>query len=263
MLLRTQDRNQRLVIVSLVVGIAVLAWLSLLNPPGFVMSGMDVHAQLHASVDKPDPSVQLQSIGIFLMAWLVMTAAMMLPTALPMVATFARLSQPPSHASGRVMLFVSGYFVAWIGFGLAAYLFDLPVHLAVHRSAFLTTHSQAIEAGLLCLAGVFQFTPLKRRCLSQCRSPLSFLMNHWHAGSRGALRMGVSHGAFCVGCCWAIMLLMFGLGMGHLGWMLALTLLMFVEKVVQGGERVGHAVGLLFLAAGLITLGVTFAPALP
>ncbi len=112
---------------------------------------------------------------------------------------------------------------------------------------------------MLITAGVYQLTPLKRVCLRQCRSAFSFLMMYWRDGLSGAWQMGVHHGIFCVGCCWALMLVMFGLGMLQMGWMLSLALLMFVEKVVRGGERIGVLISPVFVAIGLLVCaGVLF-----
>jgi predicted metal-binding membrane protein len=196
----------------------------------------------------------LLSFGLFLVAWILMTAAMMLPTALPMVLTFARLVQARPDGTRRVTFFVLGYLAAWVGFGAVAYNLDLQIHAAVHLSAFLASHTELISGGVLLVAGVYQFAPLKARCLRQCRSALGFLMDSWRDGLSGAWRMGLRHGLFCVGCCWALMLVMFALGMSQLSWMLGLTLLMFVEKVARRGEMIGHGAGVLFVLASLATL---------
>jgi predicted metal-binding membrane protein len=171
-----------------------------------------------------------------------------------MVGTYAHLVGTRQHATHRVLLFVVGYLIAWTGFGLVAYAADLQVHHAVHESAFLGSHARLLGGGVLILAGVYQFTPLKQRCLRQCRSAMTFLMNSWREGRRGAWLMGVHHGVFCIGCCWVLMLVMFGLGMAQLAWMLGLTMFMFIEKVVRKGELLGRLAAPVFLAWGALTI---------
>jgi predicted metal-binding membrane protein len=177
-----------------------------------------------------------------------------MPTALPMVGTYAHLVRTRPRATRRVLFFVLGYLMARAGFGLIAYAADLLVHRAVRESAFLARHTSLLGGGVLVPAGLYQLTPLKRRCLRQCRSALSFLMAHWREGRRGAWQMGAHHGIFCVGCCWALMLVMFGLGMLQLAWMLGLALLMFVEKTVRGGEGIGQLTTPLLVLLGLLAL---------
>ena len=161
--------------------------------------------------------------------------------------------QPRPAAARHVPLFVLGYLTAWVGFGVLAYAADLFVHRAVDASPFLASHTGLIGGGVLVLAGLYQLTPLKRRCLRQCRSAVSFLMAYWRDGWLGAWQMGAHHGIFCVGCCWALMLVMFGLGMVQLAWMLGLAALMFVEKVVRGGERIGQLTTPILVLLGLLT----------
>lgn len=226
MLIRTRDPSHQLVVVCLVLGLAALAWAASLGGPRVAH-----HAQGE----------------LFLTAWLVMTAAMMLPTTLSMIMTYSRLV--PSTT--RVLLFIGGYVVAWSGFGLVAFGADI----LLHRLIDTTTYAGVIGGGALVLAAMYQFTPLKRHCLSQCRSALSFLMNAWRDGAVGAWLMGLHHGVFCVGCCWTLMLVMLAMGTSQLAWMLALTLVMFVEKVVRGGELIGRFVAPALLAGAVFMVG--------
>jgi predicted metal-binding membrane protein len=236
--------------VAGVLALVALAWLITLALPATPVGPAMSHAH-GGALDEGAGGSLLLSFGLFLVAWVVMTGAMMLPTALPMVLTFGRLVQARSDGTRRVTFFVLGYVAAWAGFGAVAYNLDLQIHAAVHYSPFLASHTELISGGVLLLAGVYQFAPLKARCLRQCRSSLGFLMDSWREGWSGAWRMGLRHGIFCVGCCWALMLVMFALGMAQLGWMLGLTFLMFVEKVARRGELIGHGAGLLFILAGL------------
>ena len=251
--------RQQACIVGLMLALAALAWLTTLALPGTPF-GVAMSHGYGSALDEGSEGSALLSFGLFLVAWVVMTTAMMLPTALPMVLTFARLVQTRPGGARRVAFFVMGYLVAWAGFGVVAYNVDLQIRAAVHHSQFLAGHTELLSGGVLLLAGVYQFSPLKARCLRQCRSSLGFLMNAWREGWGGAWLMGAHHGIFCIGCCWALMLVMFALGVAQLGWMLGLALLMFVEKVARRGELVGHGAGLLFLFAGLATLAGYIGP---
>ena len=194
--------------------------------------------------------------ALFVM-WSVMMIAMMLPSALPMALTFAAVSRKrraDSRAYVPLAIFVAGYLVVWSACSalLAAAQWQL------HRLALLSssmTSTSAIFAGvLLVAAGVFQFTPLKRACLARCRSPFEFIMTRWREGRAGALRMGLEHGAFCAGCCWALMLLLFALGVMNLLWVAALTALVCIEKMLPARAQIRFATGALLLACGAFVL---------
>lgn len=236
MLIRTRDTTQQVVVVVVVLALAAVAWTASLRSS--VESG-HVH------------SGALSGLSTFLAAWLVMTAAMMLPTTLPMLTTYSRLVQRQPHAANKILLFITGYAVAWSGFGVIAFGADQLLHSLVDTNA----HTSLMGAGALALAAVYQFTPLKRHCLRQCRSALSFLMNAWREGAVGAWLMGAHHGLFCVGCCWALMLVMFALGTSQLAWMLVLTLVMFIEKVVRGGEMIGRFMASVLLGGAVFLVG--------
>ena len=253
MLVRARGTHQQTLVLGIVLALAALAWAVTFLLPGTPLASSLSHAH-GAALEQSAHTPSIGVLGLFLVGWTVMTAAMMLPTALPMVSTFARLARSRPGAIGRVLLFVLGYLTAWTGFGIAAYTADLVVHHAVDASPFLASHTSLIGGGVLVLAGLYQFTPLKRRCLRQCRSALSFLMAYWREGPQGAWQMGAHHGIFCVGCCWALMLLMFGLGMLQLAWMLGLAWLMFVEKAVRGGERIAQLSTLVLVLLGLLAV---------
>ena len=162
---------------------------------------------------------------------------------------------PRKVSSGLLLgLLIAGYLGVWVFFGVVAHLADWMLHQALERSAWLTAQAWAIGAGTLLLAGGFQFSSLKYRCLAKCRPPLSFVMEHWR-GSRerwNAFLLGVHHGAFCVGCCWALMLLMFGVGIGNVGWMLGLGAVMAIEKNMPWGRKISIPLGLLLIGWGLL-----------
>lgn len=174
--------------------------------------------------------------------WLLMSTAMMLPTTLPLLAVFRRLVMGRSDASSLVALVITGYLLAWAGFGVAAHLLDSALNVLVRENLWLTFNGWLLGAAVLALAGAFQFSRLKHQCLMLCRTPFSFVVSHWHgvAPRRESLWLGLSHGAFCVGCCWALMLLMFVVGTGSVGWMLALGAVMALEKNLTSGWMARH-----------------------
>jgi predicted metal-binding membrane protein len=179
-------------------------------------------------------------------AWVLMIAAMMLPTTFPLLAMFRRVTGARPDAGRLVALVVLGFFAAWLVFGIAAHLVDAAVRWAAARSGWFLAHDWIVGAAVLAGAGLFQWSALKYRCLEACRTPFGFVASRWHgrSPSREALRIGVDHGIFCVGCCWALMLLMFVVGTGSVGWMLALAAVMAGEKNLPGGRRLRMPLGL-------------------
>jgi predicted metal-binding membrane protein len=186
-----------------------------------------------------------------------MTVAMMLPTTLPLVEIFRRLTREHVRRGQLVTLLILGYVGIWVTFGVGAHVLDWGLHRMVDRSSWLHAHPWVLGAALLLLAGAFQFSRLKYRCLDECRSPLSFVIQHWQGRRERlqALWLGVHHGLFCVGCCWALMLLMFAVGTGNVGWMLLLGAVMAIEKNMPWGRKVAAPVGAVLLAwSALIVL---------
>jgi predicted metal-binding membrane protein len=193
--------------------------------------------------------------------WLLMVAAMMLPTTLPLLRRFNALVARRSIRGELVALLIAGYLLAWSGFGIAAHLLDLAVHSAVQRTPWLMGHGWVLGSGVLAAAGAFQFTRLKYRCLDRCRTPLGFIIQHWHglAPRREAFRLGLHHGIFCVGCCWALMLLMFVVGTGNVGWMLVLGAIMAIEKNAAWGRRLGRPLGMVLVGWAALILAANLA----
>ena len=199
---------------------------------------------------------------LYVGGWVLMTAAMMLPTTMPLVALFRRLTLRRPDAPMLLALLLGGYLAAWLAFGLIAHLLGLVLLQLVRQSPWLTFHGWLIGAAILLLAGLFQFSSLKHRCLDECRSPLPFVLSRWH-GLRPHLdsaRLGFAHGVFCVGCCWLLMLLMFVVGTGSVGWMLGLGALMALEKNSPWGRRLAAPVGVLLV---VIAIGVAVRDGLP
>lgn len=196
----------------------------------------------------------------FLVAWTLMSVAMMLPSAFPLVRVFLTIT---GASAGLLALLCAGYLAMWALFGGVALLADLGLHRLLEGSAWLAARPERLPGALLLVAGLFQFSPLKYSCLRQCRSPIGFVIQHWRGASRAvrALRVGALHGAYCVGCCWALMLVMFAVGGASVGWMLALAAVMFVEKAITRGRAVTAGVGVALGAWGFgLLLGIQGLP---
>jgi len=174
------------------------------------------------------------------------------------VRRFERLTAARPDRHGLVFLLITGYLFIWGAFGIAAHLLDAALHLIVRESVWLAANGWILGAVVLVVAGAFQFGRLRYRCLDQCRSPVGFLVRHWRGRrpSWDALHLGAHHGAFCVGCCWAIMLLMFVVGTGNVGWMLALGATMAVEKNMPWGRRLSRPLGVVLVTWGALVAAV-------
>jgi predicted metal-binding membrane protein len=195
------------------------------------------------------------ALVLFLLAWQAMIAAMMLPSSLPMIRLFARTSAAQPKARLARAIFISAYALVWTFFGAAAFFFDIGIHAAVNQVPWLYAHAYLIGGGTLLLAAGFQFSPLKDACLRQCRNPGAFILRYYRRGLNAALVTGLRHGAFCLGCCWALMLVAFAAGAANLAWMAALTLLMTLEKRSKIGPALVQASGVaMFLGGAFIVL---------
>jgi predicted metal-binding membrane protein len=232
-------------------GLIGLAWLTLAvwgqSPYGRYLS--------HHSLDEVRGGGGLMLV--FVLGWVVMLVAMMLPTSLPLVVLFHRLTRSRPDGARLVGLLLVGYVSMWTLFGIGVYVSDSLLHAAVARSEWLADHAWALTALILLVAGVYQFTPLKYLCLDKCRSPFSFIASYWRGRSEQgqAFLLGINHARFCIGCCWSLMLLSFAVGVGNLGWMLALGAIMAVEKNLPWGRRLSAPLGVALVAWGLWELG--------
>ncbi len=248
--MRLSVRNDRL-FIAVLLAVVALAWLSLW------VWGQSPYARYldhEALTDVAGEDVAL--LVFFVAGWTLMIFAMMLPTTLPLMAMFNNMVRDrPGHLR-LVALLILGYLGVWAGFGVLIHLADILVHEGAEQIGWLEANYWAIGAGTLILAGVYQFTPLKYHCLDKCRSPFSFIAGHWSGGNEAAqaLRLGAGHGLFCVGCCWPLMLLMFGVGAGNIGWMLVLGSVMAIEKNMPWGRRLSAPLGVGLVALGLTTV---------
>ena len=191
---------------------------------------------------------------VFLM-WTIMMAAMMLPSATPTIRLYARIGRERrggDRALSATWMFVAGYLAVWTGFSLLATLAQWALLAMRLVSPMMESASPTLSAALLLAAGAFQFTPLKHACLAKCRSPLGFLLTEWRDGPAGAFVMGVRNGAFCAGCCWSLMLLLFVFGVMNLLWIVALTALVLLEKVLPRSRWLSRGTGIALLAWGAL-----------
>jgi predicted metal-binding membrane protein len=201
---------------------------------------------------------ELGVIALFMAGWALMVTAMMLPTAGTLLRDFSRVvHRRPRHA-GLSALVVAGFVGAWMVVGYAFRVLDLGVHAVVAGVDWLAAHPSTIGGATLVAAGAYEFTDLKRRCLTACRAPRSFIYRHW-TGARpaaDAIRVGFAYGTSCAGCCWALMLVLFGLGTTSLAWMLAFAAVMALEKQGIGGERLPRVTGTALIASGVVLAAV-------
>ena len=226
-------------VAAILLGGALAAWIVTVER----MRGMD-----------DGPGTDLGGLGWYLGIWVTMMAAMMLPSVAPMVLLFDRVKRDRERKGVPFVptsVFIAGYFAAWTLYGLAGYglyrlvtAFDTGV-LAWDRAG------PYVAGGAIAAVGVYQLTPLKRICLRHCRSPLHFVLGGWRPGWRGAVRMGFEHGAYCVGCCWGLMVILFALGVMSLTWMAAVAAVIFAEKVLPYGERISAALAVAFIGFGI------------
>jgi predicted metal-binding membrane protein len=243
-------RDDRL-FFGLIALLILLAWLSLWIWRQSTHGRFVGHEEITGTESLGDGYLVL--LVLFVAGWTLMTVAMMLPTSLPLVAFFSTFVRKRPNRGSLVSLLVVGYVGVWAAFAGLIHLGDIGVHETVGRIGLLEANAWAISAATFLFAGVYQFTALKYRCLDKCRSPVSFVMQNWRGGRArwDAFRLGVHHGIFCLGCCWALMLLMFAVGVGNVGWMLVLAAVMATEKNMPWGRRLSAPLGIVLIGAGL------------
>jgi len=201
---------------------------------------------------------------LYASGWVLMIGAMMLPTTLPLVGIFRRVVGGRPDRARLLALLIAGYLLAWFAFGLVAHAIDWALLRAAQALPWFVTHGWVVGALVVGTAGLFQFSALKYRCLDKCRAPFGFVAARWRGAApmHDAFAIGLGHGAFCVGCCWALMLLMFVVGTGNLGWMLALAALMAAEKNLPWGARLSAPLGAgLLVWSGAIVIANLGLPA--
>ena len=240
-------KRDRLLVGAGIVLVTLLAW-------WYTVAGARQMDGAMVAMGRPDTNAWTSAslLPLFVM-WVVMMVAMMLPTATPMVLTFAavgRNRKQRQHPYVPVAVFVAGYLAAWVGFSALATVAQWFLHRAELLSPTMASSSVMLGGVLLLLAGVFQFTPLKQRCLTRCRAPLDFITAHWREGWGGAFLMGLEHGFYCIGCCWALMALLFVLGVMNLLWIALLTILIGLEKILPRQSYLSRGTGVLLACWG-------------
>ncbi len=241
-------RRDRAILVGSLLALAVAAWLSL-----WLWESSPYGAYLGHDTSGGPTAL---STGLFTVGWLLMIVAMMLPSSVPLVVTFATLVGRRARPRLLVALLLVGYLAIWTGFGLAAWVADRAVHTAIDSVPWLAERPQMIMGATLLTAGLWQFSPLRDQCLDACRSPLGFVMNRWRGRSERmeAILMGIAHGAFCIGCCWSLMLVMFGVGLGSLVAMLVLGAVTAIERNLPQGRRLTRPLGVVLVLAAVYSV---------
>jgi predicted metal-binding membrane protein len=246
----------RLITIAALLAVATGCW-ALLASSALVMSTMQGEGLLmDLAMAMMQPAATAPYLGASALMWVVMMSAMMTPSVLPITMTFMRLERGDrgSRAHRDGFLFVGGYLMVWSAFALVATL----VQWSLHRAALLHTHllstGPVLAGAILLAAGLYQMTPFKTACLAHCQTPIGFLLSHWQDGARGALRMGMHHGRYCLGCCWALMLVMFVSGVMSVAAMAVLTLFILVERLLPAQPWATRVPGLALIAWGVWTL---------
>jgi predicted metal-binding membrane protein len=253
--LETLLKRDRAVVFAGLAGVSLLAWTYILvaaaEMGGMTALGMGMQIRPWSGLD----------FGLMFLMWAVMMVAMMLPSAAPMILLFAairRKQQGKQQEGGQtfapVSAFLAGYVAVWSAFSLAATLLQWGLEQAALLSPMMVVASPLLGGGLLVAAGLYQWSPLKQACLKHCRSPIHFIVHRRRDGSGGAFVMGLEHGAFCLGCCWILMGLLFVGGVMNLLWVAAIAAFVLLEKLLPFGALAGRLGGALLAGAGLLVL---------
>ena len=237
-------RDRALVLVGLVTAVA-LSWLYL------VLASRDMYGPMDGLSAWMMTAAWDWEYGVLIFAmWVVMMIGMMLPTAAPAILLYSRILRSSAEASApvaRTYAFMGGYLLAWTGFSLLATVLQGLLSKTVLLSPMMVSAHSWLSAALLAVAAIYQLTPLKQTCLSSCRAPADFLSRNWRPGLSGAVRLGIHHGLYCVGCCWALMLLLFAGGVMSLLWIGAITIYVLAEKLLPYGVQGSRSAGALLL----------------
>lgn len=235
--------------------IIILAWIWLIFGAGMDMTAIEMTRMAGMDGWMMQPAAWTLGYALLVLSmWWVMMVAMMLPSAAPMMLLFARINSKAATGGRSLVptsIFVGGYLLVWFGFSIVAVALQWALESIRLLSPMLETSPKWLGAGILICAGLWQLTPMKRMCLSYCRTPFGFLTNRWRDGHRGALLMGIEHGAWCLGCCWALMILLFFGGIMNLCWIVGLAIFVLLEKTLPFGNSIGRILGLILVCAGV------------
>ena len=252
------NRDRVIIIVAIVI-ITCVSWMYLFNLSGDMdeMSSLESTTGLSRAMPNMVPWGFSDWISMFVM-WFVMMVGMMVPTASPMILMFSTVNQRKKEQNQPFVataIFLSGYVLVWLGFSIGATATNWILHSNTLLSGIMGESTNNLFGGVLLIsAGVFQWTPIKKACLNNCRTPMGFLMTEWKNGFYGALKMGLNHGIYCLGCCWLLMALLFVLGVMNLLWIAVLTTIVLFEKVAPKGNWVSRLTGIGFAVWGVMLL---------
>ena len=244
-------RRDLLTIVGSLTGVTVLAWIYLFSVAGD-MSGAGMLG---------GPVWDASYFVMMFLMWSIMMVGMMLPSVIPTVlvyATVARKTREQDRPAAPTVVFVLGYVLLWILFSLAASGAQWGLSELALLSPAMISNNSWLTAALLVAAGIYQWLPIKNQCLSHCQSPVEFISTRWAAGTTGALKMGIRHGVFCLGCCWVLMLLLFVGGVMNLIWIAVLAVFVLLEKVLPFGAAAGRWLGVVLILGGVVVAAIGF-----
>lgn len=253
--------RDRLIVIAGLVTVIALAWAYIIAGAGMTMPAMETTASA-ATMAVAMPAVWTPAYAVLIaLMWWIMMVAMMLPSASPMILLFATVNRKQRERGASPVptgIFVLAYLAVWAGFSIIATGLQWGLARTGLLSAMMTSTSLALGGGILVAAGIWQLTPLKHACLRHCRTPLHFLAHRWRAGRVGAVRMGLEHGAFCLGCCWVLMGLLFYGGIMNLYWIAGIAAFVLLEKTIPAGHRLGSVAGIGLIAWGAVLLAGAF-----
>jgi predicted metal-binding membrane protein len=253
-------KRDRIVAFIALAAVVTLSWAFILTGAGMHTSALKLTQPISttSSMEMTKLAVwDLGYAGIMFVMWWVMMIAMMLPSAAPMVLLFATINRKQKEGGNPfvpTVVFAAAYLVVWAGFSIVAVFVQWGLEYMALLTPMQTSASYVFSGFLLLAAGIYQMTPLKQACLKHCRSPLQFIITNWRSGTSGALRMGIEHGTYCVGCCWFLMGLLFFGGVMNLYWIAGLAAFVFLEKCIPKGHWIGHIVGIGLIVWGIAVL---------
>lgn len=248
--------RDRIVIWTCLIVLTALSWVYLFRLEQGMSASMTYDTAMAAMGMAPDSRWSAADVWFTFVMWMVMMVGMMTAAAAPVLLLFASTAATRGERGIQVsvLTFGLGYLAVWGGFSAGAALGQWGLHQAAMLSPAMRASSPRLAGGILLVAGAYQLTPLKRACLAHCRSPLGFLMTNWRNGAVGAFRMGGRHGLYCLGCCWAIMTILFVVGVMNLAWVAVLAGFVLLEKLGPGGVIIARVAGVLMLLVGVIVI---------
>jgi predicted metal-binding membrane protein len=248
------SRGDRILIITSITLTTVLAWTYLIHLGHQMSSQMESDRTM--AVMGMTTEWTAADVGYTLAMWAVMMVGMMAPAAAPVMMLFAasKAKRAKPDAAPTTLIFGLGYVAVWIFFSVAATFAQWALHHQAMLSSNMATSNLRLGGTVLIAAGLFQVTPWKNKCLAHCRSPLGFLMANWRDGALGSFEMGVRHGGYCLGCCWALMLVLFAVGVMNLVWVGVLTVFILIEKIAPGGTIAGRIAGAALILAGVVMI---------